>query len=307
MMALLAATPVAGRAQVSDSIVRIGVMNDMSGPFSEVTGKGGLVAAQMAAEDFGGTVRGARIEIIGGDHQNKPDVASILARSWYEQGEVDAIVEVPVSSAAMAVQAVATKMSKAFLISGGAVSDFTGKLCSPTSVHWADDSRALARSNARAVVEAGGRNWFFITSDFAFGRTLEVQASEVVKAAGGQVLGSIRHPLGTTDFSSFLVNAQASNAQVIGLANVAAETVNTIKQAGEFGITKGGQRLAAFLLFVNDVKALGLASAQGLYLTTSFYWDYDEIRARSPSASSTAPGRCRTMSRQRTIRWCSTI
>jgi branched-chain amino acid transport system substrate-binding protein len=230
----------------------------------------------MAADDFGGTVRGARIEVIGGDHQNKPDIAANLARSWYEEDGVDAIVEVPVSSATIAVQSVAAKMGKAFLITGGALSDLTGKFCSTTSVHWADDSRALARSNSSAVVASGGRNWFFITSDFVFGRTLETQASEVVTEAGGQVVGSVRHPLGTTDFSSFLVSAHASGAQVIGLANVATETVNSIKQAREFGVTRGGQRLAAFLLFVNDVRSIGLETAQGLYLTASFYWDYDD-------------------------------
>ena len=267
---------VSGLAQISGAKVRIGVMNDMSGPFSQVTGKGGLVAAQMAAEDFGGTVRGARIEVSGGDHQNKPDIAANLARSWYEEDGVDAIVEVPVSSATIAVQTVAAKMGKAFLITGGAISDFTGKFCSTTSVHWADDSRALTASNTRPVVESGGRRWFFITSDFVFGRTLETQASEVVTRAGGQVLGSVRHPLGTTDFSSFLMSAQTSGAQVIGLTNVATETVNTIKQAREFGITKGGQRLAAFLLFVNDVRSIGLETAQGLYLTASFYWDHDD-------------------------------
>ena len=211
MSVLVVALAASGWAQISDSTVRIAVMNDMSGPFSEVTGKGGLVAAQMAAEDFGGTVRGARIEVIGGDHQNKPDIASVLARSWYEQNAVDAIVEVPVSSAAIAVQAVAAKMGKAFLITGGSISDFTGRFCSTTSVHWADDSRALAQGNARAVVESGGKTWFFITSDFVFGRTLEAQASEVVAAAGGQVLGSVRHPLGATDFSSLLLRAQAES------------------------------------------------------------------------------------------------
>ena len=266
-----------GLAQISGAKVRIGVMNDMSGPFSQVTGKGGLVAAQMAAEDFGGTVRGARIEVSGGDHQNKPDIAANLARSWLQRRTgLTPSSRCRCSSATIAVQTVAAKMGKAFLITGGAISDFTGKFCSTTSVHWADDSRALTASNTRPVVESGGRRWFFITSDFVFGRTLETQASEVVTRAGGQVLGSVRHPLGTTDFSSFLMSAQTSGAQVIGLTNVATETVNTIKQAREFGITKGGQRLAAFLLFVNDVRSIGLETAQGLYLTASFYWDHDD-------------------------------
>jgi branched-chain amino acid transport system substrate-binding protein len=251
-------------------------MNDMSGPFADVTGPGGALGAQLAIEDFGGMVKGAKIELVTGDHQNKPDIASALARRWYEQEGVDAIVEVPVSSAAIAVLEVSRTLGKAFLISGGALSDFTGKLCSPTSVHWADDSFALAQGNARAVVENGGKSWFFITSDYAFGRSLERDASEVVAAAGGTVVGAVRHPLNTQDFSSYLLQAQGSKAQVIGLANVATETVNTIKQAREFNIVKGGQRLAAFLFFLNDVKGVGLESAQGLYLTASFYWDYDD-------------------------------
>jgi branched-chain amino acid transport system substrate-binding protein len=266
----------AAQAQISDNVVKIGVMNDMSGPFEDVTGAGGLLAARMAVEDFGGTVKGAKIEVIGGDHQNKPDIASGLARRWFDEEQVDAIVEVPVSPAAIAVLNIARDKGRAFLISGGALSDFTGKLCSPISVHWADDSLALAKGNARAVVESGGKSWFFITSDYAFGRKIEEDASAVVTAAGGTVLGQVRHPLGNQDFASFLVAAQSSKAQVIGLANVATETVNTIKQANEFGITKGGQRLAAFLFFLNDVKALGLEAAQGLYLTSSFYWDLDD-------------------------------
>ena len=264
----------AAQAQISGGTVRIAVMNDMSGPFEDVTGKGGLVAAQMAAEDFGGTVKGARIEVIGGDHQNKADIASALARRWYEEEGIDAIVEVPVSAAAIAVLEVSRNLGKAFLISGGASSDFSGKLCSPVAVHWADDTRALAEGNARAVVESGGKSWFFITSDFAFGHSMERDASELVKALGGTVVGNVRHPLRNQDFSSFLLQAQASKAQVIGLANVATETVNTIKQAKEFGLKD--QRLAAFLFFLNDVKAVGLDAAQGLYLTASYYWDYDE-------------------------------
>jgi branched-chain amino acid transport system substrate-binding protein len=251
-------------------------MNDMSGPFADVTGSGGLLAAQMAAEDFGGTVKGAKIEIIGGDHQNKPDVASALARRWFDEEKVDAIVEVPVSSAAIAVLEIARQKNKAFLISGGASSAFTGKLCSPVSVHWADDSLALAQGTVRTIVGDGGKTWFFVTSDYALGRSIEKDASEVVTASGGTVLGDVRHPFNTQDFSSFLLQAQASKAQVIGLANVATETVNTIKQAREFGITQGGQRLAAFLFFINDVKGVGLDAAQGLYLTNSFYWDFDD-------------------------------
>ncbi len=266
---------VGAQAQISDNVVKLGVMNDMSGPFEDVTGKGGLLAVQMAAEDFGGTVHGAKIEVIGGDHQNKPDVASALARQWYDEQQVDAIVEVPISSAAIAVLNVAREKNKAFLISGGAASEFTGKLCSPISVHWADDSLALAKGTASAVVAAGGKTWFFITADYAFGHALERDARAVITAMGGKVLGSVAHPMNTQDFSSFLLQAQNSKAEVIGLTNVATQTINTIKQAREFGITKEGQRLAAFLFFINDVKATGLEATQGLYLTSSFYWDYD--------------------------------
>lgn len=266
----------AASAQISDDVVKIAVLNDMSGPFADVTGPGGLLGAQLAVEDFGGMVRGKKIEVIGGDHQNKPDVASTLARRWYEQEKVDAIVEVPVSSAAIAVLEVTKQLNKTFLISGGAASDFTGKLCSVNSVHWADDSAALSEGTARAVVESGGKDWFFITSDYAFGRTLERDATNVVQSAGGKVLGFVRHPLNNQDFSSFLLQAQGSKAQVVGLSNTATDTVNTIKQAREFGLVAGGQRLAAFLFFVNDVKGIGLETAQGMYLTSSFYWDLDE-------------------------------
>lgn len=265
----------AASAQISDDVVKIAVLNDMSGPFADVTGPGGLLGAQMAVEDFGGMVRGKKIEVIGGDHQNKPDVASTLARRWYEQEKVDAIVEVPISSAAIAVLEVTKQLNKTFLISGGAASDFTGKLCSVNSVHWADDSAALSEGTARAVVESGGKDWFFITSDYAFGRTLERDATNVVQSAGGKVSGFVRHPLNNQDFSSFLLQAQASKAQVVGLANTATDTMNTIKQAREFGLVAGGQRLAAFLFFVNDVKGVGLEAAQGMYLTSSFYWDLD--------------------------------
>jgi branched-chain amino acid transport system substrate-binding protein len=266
----------AARAQISDGVVKIGVMADMSGPFEDVTGAGGVLGARLAIEDFGGKVRGAPIELVVGDHQNKPDVASALARHWFDEDKVDAVVEVPVSSAAIAVLEIARANDKAFLISGGALSEFTGKLCAPISVHWADDSLALAQGNARAVLETGGRTWFFLTSDYALGKQIEQDATSVIQAMGGQVLGAVRHPFRNQDFSSFLLQAQNSKAQVIGLANVATETVNSIKQAREFGIPQGGQRLAAFLIFLNDVKGLGLEAAQGLYLTSSFYWDLDE-------------------------------
>jgi branched-chain amino acid transport system substrate-binding protein len=264
------------RAQISDGVVKIGVMADMSGPFEDVTGAGGVLGARLAIEDFGGTVRGARIELVTGDHQNKPDVASALARHWFDEDKVDAVVEVPVSSAAIAVLEIAREKQKAFLISGGALSEFTGKLCAPTAVHWADDSRALAQGNARAVIEAGGKSWFFLTSDYALGKQIEQDATAVIQSMGGTVVGAVRHPFRNQDFSSFLLQAQNSKAQVIGLANVATETVNSIKQAREFGIPQSGQRLAAFLIFLNDVKGLGLEAAQGLYLTNSFYWDLDD-------------------------------
>ena len=268
------------QAQISDDIVKIGVLSDMSSLYSDIAGPGSVVAAQMAVKDFGGKVAGKPIEIISADHLNKADVGSAIARQWFDQDHVDVIVDVPTSSIALSVQDIAKEKGKVFLISGAASSDLTGKACSPTGVHWTYDTYALAHGTGGALVKQGGDSWFFLTADYAFGHALENDTSAVVKAAGGKVLGAVNVPLNTPDFSSFLLQAQASKAKVIGLANAGGDTINSIKQASEFGIVAGGQRLAGLLVFISDVNSLGLATAQGLVLTESFYWDQnDETRA----------------------------
>ncbi len=270
----------AAQAQISDDIVKIGVLSDMSSLYSDIAGQGSVIAAKMAVADFGGKVAGKPIEIISADHLNKPDVGSAIARQWIDQDHVDAIVDVPTSSVALAVQDVTKEKGKVFLISGAASSDLTGKSCSPTGVHWTYDTYALAHGTGGALVKQGGDSWFFLTADYAFGHALENDTSAVVKAAGGKVLGAVNVPLNTPDFSSFLLQAQTSKAKVIGLANAGGDTINSIKQAAEFGIVAGGQRLAGLLVFISDVNSLGLATAQGLVLTESFYWDQnDETRA----------------------------
>ncbi len=268
------------QAQISDDVVKIGVLSDMSSLYSDIAGPGSVVAAQMAVKDFGGKVAGKPIEIISADHLNKADVGSAIARQWFDQDHVDAIVDVPTSSIALSVQDIAKEKGKVFLISGAASSDLTGKACSPTGVHWTYDTYALAHGTGGALVKQGGDSWFFLTADYAFGHALENDTSAVVKAAGGKVFGAVNVPLNNADFSSFLLQAQASKAKVIGLANAGGDTINSIKQAAEFGIVAGGQRLAGLLVFISDVNSLGLAAAQGLVLTESFYWDQnDETRA----------------------------
>ncbi len=268
------------QAQISDDVVKIGVLSDMSSLYSDIAGPGSVVAAQMAVKDFGGKVAGKPIEIISADHLNKADVGSAIARQWFDQDHVDVIVDVPTSSIALSVQDIAKEKGKVFLISGAASSDLTGKACSPTGVHWTYDTYALAHGTGGALVKQGGDSWFFLTADYAFGHALENDTSAVVKAAGGKVLGAVNVPLNNADFSSFLLQAQASKAKVIGLANAGGDTINSIKQAAEFGIVAGGQRLAGLLVFISDVNSLGLAAAQGLVLTESFYWDQnDETRA----------------------------
>src|SRR5437868_4288937 len=270
----------AAQAQISGDTVKIGILNDMSGLYADLGGQGSVEAARMAVADFGDNVNGKKIEIISADHQNKPDVGGAIARQWYDNDGVDAIVDVPTSSVALAVQDVARERKKVFLISGAASSDLTGKACSPTAVHWTYDTVALANGTGSAVVKAGGDTWFFITADYAFGHALERDTTAVVEANGGKVLGKVRAPLNTPDFSSFLLQAQGSKAKIIGLANAGGDTINSIKQAGEFGIVKGGQNLAGLLVFISDVHALGLPTAQGLILTEAFYWDRnDESRA----------------------------
>ena len=263
-------------AQMSGDAVKIGVLNDMSGLYADIGGPGSVEAARMAITDFGSTVNGKKIELISADHQNKPDVGSAIANQWFGNDGVDAIVDVPTSSVALAVQEVARNKSKVFLISGAAASDLTGKACSPTSVHWTYDTVALANGTGAAVVKAGGDTWFFITADYAFGHALERDTAKVVEDNGGKVLGKVRAPLNTADFSSFLLQAQASKAKIIGLANAGGDTINSIKQAAEFGIVEGGQKLAGLLVFISDIHSLGLQTAHGLQLTEAFYWDQND-------------------------------
>jgi branched-chain amino acid transport system substrate-binding protein len=277
-LAFAAGVAIAGPAvaQISGDAVKIGVLTDMSSLYADLAGPGSVTAAQMAIADFGGTVDGKKIELVSADHQNKPDVGSAIARQWFDNDGVDAIVDVPTSSVALAVQEVARTRKKVFLISGAAASDLTGKACSPTSVHWTYDTVALANGTGAAVVKAGGTTWFFITADYAFGHALERDTRKVVEANGGKVLGSVNVPLKTADFSSFLLQAQGSKAKIIGLANAGGDTINSIKQAAEFGIVAGGQKLAGLLVFITDVNSLGLKTAQGLQLTEAFYWDQND-------------------------------
>jgi branched-chain amino acid transport system substrate-binding protein len=269
-------------AEISGDVVKIGVLNDMSSLYADLGGQGSVEAAKMAIADFGSTVNGKKIELISADHQNKPDVGSAIANQWFDNDGVDVIVDVPTSSVALAVQEIARNKKKVFLISGAAASDLTGKACSPTSVHWTYDTMALANGTGSAVVKAGGDTWFFITADYAFGHTLERDTAKVVEASGGKILGSVRVPLNTADFSSFLLQAQSSKAKIIGLANAGGDTINSIKQAAEFGIVEGGQKLAGLLVFITDIHSLGLQTANGLQLTSAFYWDQnDETRAWS--------------------------
>ena len=268
------------QAQISDGVIKIGVMNDMSGLYADIAGPGSVVAAKMAVEDFGAAAKGMKVEIVSADHQNKPDVGSTVARTWYDVDKVDAIVDVPTSSVALAVSQITRDKGKAFLNSGAATSDLTGKACSPNTIHWTYDTWMLANGTGSAIVKTGGSTWFFLTADYAFGHALERDTTAAVEKAGGKVIGGVRHPFPGTDFSSFLLQAQASKAKVIGLANAGGDTINSIKQASEFGITQAGQSLAGMLVFITDIHSLGLQTAQGLIFTTSFYWDLnDQTRA----------------------------
>ncbi len=266
----------AQQGKISNDVVKIGVLNDQSSLYADITGQGSVIAARMAAEDFGGKVLDKPIEVIFADHQNKPDVGSAIARRWIDEEGVDAISDVPTSSVALAVQGITKEKKRIFLMSGPASSDLTGKQCSPYGFHWTYDTYALANGTGDAMVKQGGDSWFFLTSDYAFGHALERDTMNAVKAAGGTVLGTVRHPLNTSDFSSFLLQAQGSGAKVIGLANAGGDTINSIKQAAEFGITQAGQNLAGLLVFISDVHALGLETAQGLVATTAFYWDQND-------------------------------
>jgi branched-chain amino acid transport system substrate-binding protein len=264
------------QAQFSDGVIKIGVMNDMSGTYADLSGPGSVLAAKMAVDDFGAAAKGLKVEIVGADHQNKPDIGSNVVRSWLDVDKVDVIVDVPTSSVALAVNEIVREKNKVFLISGAAASNLTGDKCSPNTVHWTYDTWSLANGTGNAIVKTGGKNWFFLTADYAFGHALERDTAAVVEKNGGKVLGKVRHPFPATDFSSFLLQAQASKAQIIGLANAGADTTNAIKQAAEFGIVKGGQSLAALLIFLTDIKALGLPTAQGLTFTEAWYWDQND-------------------------------
>jgi branched-chain amino acid transport system substrate-binding protein len=275
-IAALLAFATTASAEISGNVVKIGVLNDMSSLYADISGPGSAEAARMAIADFGGTVNGKKIELISADHQNKPDIGSAIATQWFDNDGVDVIVDVPTSSVALAVQEVARNKGKVFLISGAAASDLTGKACSPTSVHWTYDTVALANGTGSAVVKAGGDTWFFITADYAFGHALERDTAKVVEDNGGKILGKVRAPLNTPDFSSFLLQAQSSKAKIIGLANAGGDTINSIKQAAEFGIVEGGQKLAGLLVFITDINSLGLQTANGLQLTEAFYWDQND-------------------------------
>jgi branched-chain amino acid transport system substrate-binding protein len=286
----------AAQAQYSDGVVKIGVLSDMSGLYSDVGGPGSVVAAKLAVQDFHPEAHGLKVEIVSADHQNKPDVGSNIARQWFDVDHVDAIVDVPNSGVALAVNEVVREKNKVFLVSGAAISDLTGPKCSPNTVHWTYDTWMLANGTGRAVVMTGGDTWFFLTADYAFGQALERETAAVVTAAGGKVLGSVRHPLNANDFSSFLLQAQSSKAKIIGLANAGGDTINSIKQGAEFGITAGGQHFAGLLVFITDVNAIGLKIAQGLVLTETWYWDMNEAnRAFTERFQAERPGKFPSM------------
>ena len=276
ILAFVAAALFGTAAQAEDINVKLGVLNDMSSLYADISGPGSVIAAKMAVEDFNPAAHGMKVEIVSADHQNKPDVGSNIARQWFDVDHVDAILDVPTSSVALAVSEVAREKNKVFLISGAASSDLTGPKCTPNNVHWTYDTWMLAHGTGGALVKTGGDTWFFLTADYAFGHALERDTTSVVQAAGGKILGAVDHPLNTQDFSSFLLQAQASKAKIIGLANAGGDTINAIKQGAEFGITAGGQQFAGLLVFVTDVNALGLKTAQGLVLTETWYWDMND-------------------------------
>jgi branched-chain amino acid transport system substrate-binding protein len=275
---VLTATLIPGtaNAQYRGGTIKIGVLNDQSGLYADIAGTASIWMARKAVEDFGAAAKGMKVEIIGGDHQNKPDIGLSIARQWFDVDKVDAIADVPTSSVALAVNELARDKNKAFLAVGPATSDLTGKACSPNTVHWIYDTWALANGTGNAIVKRGGDTWFFLTADYAFGYALERDTEAVVVKSGGKVLGKVRHPFPGTDFSSFLLQAKASKAKIIGLANAGGDTINSIKQASEFGIVEGGQKLAGLLIFINDIHALGLKTAQGLIFTDPWYWDQND-------------------------------
>lgn len=277
--------------------IRIGVLTDLSGPLADLSGKGSVEAIKMALEDFGPTVLGRKIEILSADHQNKADIGAQIAGDWFDNRNVEMIIDLPNSSVLLAIQELARRKNKVVIATAGASSDFTGKNCSPNGIHWIYDTYSLAAGTGRAAVKQGGDTWYFLTSDYAFGHSLERDTAAFVTAAGGKVLGSARHPLNSSDLSAFLLQAQSSKAKVIGLANSGGDLVNTVKQVAEFGITASGkQKLAALLIFINDIHALGLRTAQGMMLTSAFYWDQnDETRKFSKRFQQRMGGRMPTM------------
>jgi branched-chain amino acid transport system substrate-binding protein len=276
ILAGLAAVLSVSAANAQQVNVKVGVLTDMSSLYADVTGPGSLIAAKMAAADFMKDHPSVKVEVIGGDHQNKADVGTSLANQWFDSDKVDMIVDVPNSGVALAISQVASQKNKVFIGSGPATSDLTGAKCNANTVHWTYDTWMLANGTGKAIVKTGGDTWFFLTADYAFGHALERDTTEVVEKNGGKVLGKVRHPLNTADFSSFLLQAQSSKAKVIGLANAGGDTINSIKQAAEFGIVKGGQSLAGLLVFASDVNALGLNTAQGLIFTETWYWDLND-------------------------------
>ncbi|MGZ5042905.1 MAG: ABC transporter substrate-binding protein, partial [Usitatibacter sp.] len=278
--AAMAFAAAGAQAQISGNVVKIGVLNDMSGLYADLGGQGSVTAAKMAIEDFGAKAKGLNVEVVSADHQNKADVGSQIASKWIDSEGVDVIVDVPNSGVALAVNQIVRDKGKVFINSGAASSDLTGAKCSPNTVHWTYDTWMLANGTGSAIVKRGGKTWFFLTADYAFGYALERDTEAVVTKAGGTVVGKVRVPINTQDFSSFLLQAQSSKAQIIGLANAGGDTINSIKQAAEFGIVKGGQSLAGMLVFLTDIHALGLQTAQGLTFTETFYWDMnDQTRA----------------------------
>jgi branched-chain amino acid transport system substrate-binding protein len=276
LVAAFGINPTAANADYRGGTIKIGVLNDQSGLYSDIAGTGSTWMARKAVEDFGASAKGMKVEIISGDHLNKPDVGMNIARRWFDVEGVDAIADVPTSSVALAINELTRDKNKVFLAVGPATSDLTGKACTPNTVHWIYDTWALANGTGNAIVKRGGDTWFFLTADYAFGHALERDTESVVVKSGGKVLGKVRHPFPGTDFSSFLLQAKASKAKVIGLANAGGDIINSIKQASEFGITAGGQTLAGLLIFVTDIHSLGLKIAQGLIFTDPWYWDQND-------------------------------
>lgn len=285
--ALLIGTPC-----FSQTTVKLGVITDLSGPYADLSGEGSVIGTRLAVEEFKAGNKDLNVEVVSADHQNKPDVASAIVRKWFDQDGVDAVIDIASSGVALAVSQIVRDKDKVFLGSGSATSDLTGKACSPNTLHWTYDTYAVSHGTGAALTKAGGDSWFFVTADYAFGQALERDTSAIVKARGGTVAGSVKHPLNTSDFSSFLLQAQSAKTKVIGLADAGADMINAVKQAGEFGLTANGTKLAALLAFITDVHSLGLKTAQGLVLTEAYYWDLnDGTRQFAKRFAEKAPGR----------------